>query len=130
MTLSILVDLPIATVSALNAREHHRARARRVAKERLDAGYLLAAWLKPKLPEAFVVQRVHFDRGGKRLLDSDNLPGSCKAIRDEVALCLGVSDGPETDIRWTYSQHRALSPSVTVRVELLPVEQAGPIEGP
>lgn len=126
----LTATLPIHTVSALNAREHYRARARRVARERQDAGYLLAAAWRSQLPPAFEVVRVHFERVGKRLLDSDNLPGSCKAIRDEVACLLEVSDGPETGIEWTYSQKRGLEPAVVVRLHLaVGLPFAGPLDG-
>lgn len=53
-------------------------------------------------PYAVTLVRVGPSQG----LDTDNLAGSLKAVRDEVARCLGVDDGLEAPVTWTYSQRR------------------------
>jgi hypothetical protein len=49
---------------------------------------------------------VTLTRIGPRDLDSDNLAGSAKAVRDAVARWLGVDDGPRAPVEWRYAQER------------------------
>lgn len=84
-----------------NAREHHFARAQRVARERALVDGALAGVTPPLGP-----WRVVIARGGPRPLDSDNLASSCKAVRDAVAAWLGVDDGPDAPVTWEYGQRR------------------------
>jgi hypothetical protein len=60
-------------------------------------------------------------------MDDDNLPGSLKAIRDEVASVLGVDDGDRARIRFAYAQERG-EWGVRVRIERppAPVPACGP----
>lgn len=88
-------------VSAANAREHHFARAQRVARERALVDGALAGVPAPAGP-----WRVVIVRGGPRALDTDNLAGSAKSVRDAVAAWLGVDDGPEAPVAWEYGQRR------------------------
>ncbi len=48
-------------------------------------------------------------------LDSDSLPGSCKALRDGIADALMVDDG-DARITWVYEQKRAKAWGVEVRI--------------
>jgi hypothetical protein len=41
----------------------------------------------------------------RRLMDSDNLSGSCKSLRDAIAASLGIDDGDEA-VTWEYGQMR------------------------
>lgn len=88
-------------VSVANAREHHFARAQRVARERALVDGALAGVPAPAGP-----WRVTIVRGGPRALDTDNLAGSAKSVRDAVAAWLGVDDGPEAPVAWEYGQRR------------------------
>ncbi len=106
--------LPIPTVSAPNAREHHHARAKRVKQERAAVRFCWVAARKPKieLPALVELTRVsphHSD------IDDDNLRGALKAIRDEIAAIAGCGDDPKAPIGWVYQQERG-SWAVTVRV--------------
>ena len=101
----VAVVIPLRTVSAANIREHWTKKYRRRKSERLAvAAYLgrdlapLRTWTGPIV--------VTLRRYGKRALDDDNLAGSFKSIRDEVATCLGRDDGPNSGIRWVYEQTR------------------------
>jgi hypothetical protein len=111
-----VVTIPIKTTSAANLREHWRAKARRHRAEKAATSLALLSGAQ-ELRGVGSVTSVTFTRLGVRLLDSDNLAGGFKAIRDEVADFLGVSDGPETGIAWLYEQERAkeYSARVTVR---------------
>jgi len=48
-------------------------------------------------------------------MDSDNLAGSMKAVRDGIADALGIDDGDER-LTWKYDQQRASEPGVRVEI--------------
>ena len=99
------VHVPIGTGRGLNDRKHWYARSRQVKDERFAVGLMLNACKDP-LPEG-PCYRVTLTRcAPSRGLDSDNLQGSLKAVRDEVAAFLGVDDGSPL-IAWEYAQRRA-----------------------
>lgn len=97
----ILLNLPIRTVG-LNQmrREHWRLRSDRSLKQRqaVRFGWLEAGRPTVELPCTVVLTRVAWAK-----LDSDNLVASMKAVRDEVAACLGVDDGGD-EVEWVYRQ--------------------------
>lgn len=108
-------------VTGPNLREHYMARKRRVQRERAAVvGSSLVqcgpdAWEKIKLPAVVTLTRI-----GARLLDSDNLQGALKAIRDQVAAQLGCGDGPTDPITWRYGQERG---EYGVRVEVVSYDE-------
>ena len=65
------------------------------------------------------VARVRLVRLGARALDTDNLAGALKAVRDAVAAWLGVDDGPG-GLVWEVDQepHRRHRNTPGVRIEL------------
>ena len=81
-------EFPLRTGTGLNAREHHQARARRVRAERAAVGWKLCCIPAPPAPLIVTMTRIAPSAG----LDDDNLVGSMKAIRDEIAKWLGVDD--------------------------------------
>jgi len=89
----IRIDLPIKTVAGLNAREHYRARAARVKSERHAACVTVKV---TKRPFPCVVTMTRLSPG---TLDSDNLQGSFKAIRDGIADAYQL---PDNDPRSTF----------------------------
>ena len=104
--MSIELELPgMRLTTGLNAREHWRARAGRVAKERRT---VKLAWI------AAGIRRAHFTfpvavvitRRGPRKVDDDNVAGGCKAVRDEIAAALGVDDGDRSKVSWVYQQEK------------------------
>lgn len=104
--------IPIQTPSVANKREHHHARARRTKTHRIA----VAMVLRPPYPSLPVV--VTLTRVAPRLLDTDNLGMALKAVRDQVAICLGVTDGPRDErVRWAYDQRQASTHAVEVRIE-------------
>lgn len=59
---------------------------------------------------------VLFTRCGPRALDSDNVQGSAKAVRDAIAACLGVDDAdPRVD--WDVAQHNGRGVRYETKVE-------------
>lgn len=64
---------------------------------------------------SLVISFVAFRR---KLLDDDNLSGSCKHLRDAVANSLGIDDGSNL-IRWQYFQCETRGQTgVAVKIEL------------
>lgn len=119
----ISVHLPLKTVAGLNAREHWRKRAKRVKAERLTARLVLTPHAKPDVFPV-VVRMVRLSPG---TLDSDNLQGAAKAIRDGVADWLGIPDN-DPRIDWQYGQERCKRGWFGVRVEIFPRLQWVPVE--
>jgi adenine-specific DNA methylase len=101
----VTINLPLRTVSAANAREHWSAKARRVKRERTTTRLVCMAELRD-LEGIGAARSVTFTRIAPRLLDSDNLASGLKAIRDELAAFLGVSDAPSGGVDWRYEQRR------------------------
>jgi hypothetical protein len=107
------VEVPLKTVSALNAREHYMARSRRVKAEREAIAWKLGARrAELALPVVVTLQRCAPSSG----LDSDNLLSSLKGCRDQVAKWLGVDDR-DPRVEWRYAQGRTLDYRVIVEVQ-------------
>jgi hypothetical protein len=109
-----MILIPIRTVSALNSREHHKARARRVKAERDAVFWMLLDQLKPKLPCIVVLTRIAPSRG---LDPFDNLPSSLKGCADQVAQWLGVDDRHDDRVCYECRQKRG---PWGVSIEFLP----------
>jgi len=96
-------------------RMNPKARARLVAKEREQVCVMLLGKIgltPPRLPLVVTIVRI-----GPKALDGDNLQGSAKGVRDEVARYLGVDDADtETRVTWRYAQEK--SRGYGVRVEI------------
>jgi Holliday junction resolvase RusA-like endonuclease len=57
-------------------------------------------------------------RVGRQVMDTDNLAGSAKALRDAMAKWIGVDDGDTDSVKWSYEQ-RSGDAGVEVRIENL-----------
>jgi hypothetical protein len=107
----VIVILPIKTVSITNANEHWRVRARRVKYE-----HQVVSLLMPKgVPVPCIVKLTRVSSG---TLDTDNLPPSMKAIRDQISRLSGVDDA-DPRITWVYAQERINKRQYEVRVEVI-----------
>ncbi len=108
---SVTVNIPIRTVSELNQRERFWARSARARNQKETVILFLRAHLHriPSLPA-----HVHITRHSKRKLDSDNLAASQKHVRDAVANFLGVNDGDEKRVTFSYEQRPSPSPLVSI----------------
>lgn len=93
----ITCHLPIKTVSEANRRDHWAVKAKRAKSQRHTA-----AMLVPRFGLPCVVTLV---RIGPKALDTDNLAGALKAVRDGVADRLGVQDN-DPRVTWKYDQKR------------------------
>jgi len=130
--LRIVFEVPVRTVSTLNARVHWAQRAKlaktqrnmvrtcwiavgqdRDGQLRVNAAQLWAARREQK-PRLWIT----LTRLSRRNLDSDNLAGALKAVRDGVADCLGIDDGSER-LTWVVQQEKTPVPNYqAVRVEI------------
>ena len=113
------VEVPIRTVSEANQRDHWTARNRR-KKSQQEATLLALHNFKASSPLGTLTQiaavgegvDVHLTRYASRALDSDNLVGSMKHVRDAIAYWLGIDDG-DPQVRYQVGQRVAAKPSRT-----------------
>jgi hypothetical protein len=101
----------VVTKSEANTREHHMARWRRFKVQRFKVAEALKPFAGPlaafgrEVAHHAAPLRIVLTRIGPRTLDTDNLGGALKAVRDEVAEWLGINDGnPRLD--WKPDQRR------------------------
>ena len=113
---SFAVKMKIRTISMANVREHWAVRAKRNKTHRLAVAAQFG-WCPSVLRETPFPLTVTLTRHGKRLLDDDNLAGSFKAIRDEVAEQLGRDDNPKSGISWVYKQDKSKEYWIEILVE-------------
>jgi len=66
---------------------------------------------RPALPLVITIVRI-----GRGTMDDDNLAGSAKAVRDSVALYLGVKDNDKR-LTWRYAQEKSRGYGVRVELE-------------
>jgi hypothetical protein len=111
-----VIYIPVRTRSEANLREHWAKRAKRAKAQRTIARIVTSAWVL-KLCGWISVPVVTLVRVAPRKLDSDNLAGSLKAIRDGVADALGISDG-SLSVEWVYRQRVGEPREYAVEVEI------------
>jgi len=117
-----IVVLPLRLVSEANARQHWSKRAKRAREQRslalmsLYTGLRARGWVGASI--GFATVTLH--RVGKKMLDSDNLQRSAKAVRDGVADALGVNDA-DPRVAWKYTQ--GVGPRYEVRIEVSAVRR-------
>lgn len=73
--------------------------------------WALAGKRPPPLPCVVSLTRLSPSNG----LDDDNLPGSMKGVRDQIAAWLGVDDRSKL-VTWRYDQRRSQGWSVEVAI--------------
>ena len=105
--------MPLKIVSEANCRDHWRVKAKRVKNHRSTARLLLRdkfgapSWAGPLV--------IALARIGPRDMDTDNLAGGFKAVRDGIADWLGINDGDKA-VTWNYSQERGQPKQYAARV--------------
>lgn len=110
--------VPVRVTSALNAREHHMARARRVRAEHEATTLALTATregreaLAQLQPPLMITLTAITPRAG----DDDNRVGGLKGVRDAIASVLGVDDGDER-ITWVYGKPERGKYAARARIE-------------
>jgi len=129
MKLTTTIDVTLGR--GQNMREHYRVRADRVKEEREATARALPATLF----DGSTMRGALTDDRGARVtlmrpiaripLDTDNLSGAFKGVRDEVASYLGVDDRSDR-IHWVYTQEKGKGLKPTVTIEVLPVGDIDP----
>lgn len=117
----------IKTVSEANAHEHWRARQKRAKAQRsaaliLTSSYALQAGVMVRRGGAVELAGpmvVTLTRIAPRALDSDNLAGSAKHVRDGVADALGIDDRNPI-VEWRYAQRRGAPKQYAVEIRIEP----------
>lgn len=104
----------LVVVSEANQRCHWTVRANRFASQKATLLVALTSVGWAKSPP-FDRAEVTLTRLGGRGLDSDNLAGSFKAVRDALADWLGVDDGSDR-VAWHYGQRPGGERGVCVSV--------------
>lgn len=92
----------IKTVSEANQREHWAAKSKRKKQQQRDFSIL---WRQRKGCNIEPPSVVTFTRHACRVMDSDNLAGAFKHIRDQLAREIGIDDGDER-VHYRYDQKR------------------------
>lgn len=96
------LDIPgLQIKSEANQRGRWGAGAKRASKQRDVVAALLSGCARRAIPCEVRIVRVAPGR-----LDDDNLARACKAVRDEVAVWLGVDDG-DPRISWVTAQEKS-----------------------
>ncbi len=105
--IALTLTLAIRTVSEANAHEHWRLRQKRAKAQRSTAGVVvLAALREPGRPRVAPPCTVTLTRlAPSNGLDTDNLAGSQKHVRDGIADALGIDDRNPA-VTWLYDQQR------------------------
>lgn len=106
---SLSLSIPITLISENNAREAWQARSTRRKGQRHTVYVYL---LKMYGAKCLVVGPWHvtITRVAPRSLDDDNLSGSAKAVRDEIAKWMGFDDSKKSPITWGYAQRKGSKP--------------------
>lgn len=92
------ITIPMRLESEANRRDHWARKAARVKRQREIVGMMVNRMDRPPLPVKITLTRI-----GWRLMDSDNLVGSAKAVRDSIAAVYGVNDASDL-YEWIYGQ--------------------------
>lgn len=108
------VFLPGVTPPGLNAqrREHHRARHRRVRREREHVALRFTGHNPPAPPVVVTMTRC-----SPRLLDDDGAVGSMKAVRDQVAHWMGIDDA-DPRVTWKVEQRKVPKAQAGTEIEI------------
>lgn len=115
----IIIDTPIKVISEANNREHwtrKRGKNGRATNQKIELQYYWRQALKGKKPA--LPCTVRLVRIGPKALDSDNLAGAFKAVRDQIAAEIGIDDGA-AQIRFEYAQEAIGTRRYGVRVEVI-----------
>lgn len=91
----------IKTVSEMNVREHWAVKRKRKVGQQ---AYFHYRWREFR-PKVTLPATVTFTRYACKLMDSDNLAGAFKHVRDQLAKEIGIDDGSD-QIRFEYKQER------------------------
>lgn len=119
MVKSIILFMPIKTVSELNIREHWTKVRKRAALQRKTAFFEVKRVIGSE-DLAYLEQlkfEVHLTRFSHKVMDGDNLQAAFKHVRDGIADALKIDDGDER-IQWFYCQENKKIKEIEVRITI------------
>lgn len=116
----ITIEAPIKVISEANTHTGWKARHYRGVGQKTEMNYYWKQTLKGRRVSLPCVVRL--TRIGPKALDTDNLAGAFKAVRDQIAKEIGIDDGAVKQIRFEYEQEAIGSRKYGIRVEV--IEQA------
>ena len=117
-TREVAFYVPTKLVSEANMREHWAIKnKRKKTQQRAVELVWLAERVRVAPPVVVLLTRI-----GVRKLDSDNLAGSAKGVRDQIAKLIGVDDGDERKVRWEYAQRKGLPKQYGLEVRITELE--------
>jgi len=109
------VTVPVTVVSEANQREHWAVRRKRKERQQMAVAAFVRRHLLPPLPVVVTMTRLYAGRQ-KAMDKGDNLEGSMKHVRDEIARIYGVDDGSPL-YTWRVDQQRGDATGVRITVE-------------
>jgi hypothetical protein len=117
------VVVPLRLVSEANSHAHWRQRQKRAKEQRFVVTSALRFAdcydsFRGRLATGTECAQVHLHRVAPRALDSDNLQGAFKHVRDAVAEFLGLDDRSGR-YEWVYGQQKARPKEYGVRVMIV-----------
>lgn len=119
------ITMPLHTLSENLYRGMNKfVKAEKTKKQRTDVGLLLRQLprVSSAPPNRFEIVLVRISAGE---LDDDNLRGSLKSVRDEIAAWIGLDD-KDKRIVWKYEQQKAERGTCGVRVDVHDLEDGKP----
>ena len=119
--MKIVTTVPVKIESSLNLREGWRVRANRNTSHRAAAYFAMKQTGRHKIAGNAVIT---LTRIAPRELDSDNLAGGFKSVRDGVADWLGIDDGDKR-LLWLYAQRKGKPHEYAAEVEIRADETFG-----
>lgn len=115
---AVVVTLPAMVTSVANGRAVRWQVMREAKAHRQLARLRVGAALRTvRAITAADLVAVRLTRIAPKALDTDNLAGGFKAIRDGIADALGIDDGAER-LRFSYAQERGAPKLYAARVEV------------
>mgnify|MGYP003477256843 CR=1 FL=1 len=106
--------LPIKTVNESNGSHGHwSVKSQRRASHRTAVWGAMSGKVLPGLPVVVTLTRI----GAGELDPHDNLPGSFKAVADQIAEQYGIAD-KDKRLGWQYAQEKAKRGTYGVRVRI------------
>ncbi len=108
---------PVRIESEMNRREHWTKRHERFT---VQARAVFLSWPRRAAEGLTPPLIVKLTRIAPRVLDSDNLTGGFKAVRDQIAACLDLDDG-NRQVEWRYYQQRGKPHEYAIRIRIEPL---------
>lgn len=123
--MNIVFTAPVRIESEMNRRDHWTRRRKRFKAQERAVYFAFAALHRTPdslwtLPSVVTLTRI-----GPRTLDTDNLAGGFKQVRDTIADLLGYDDG-DPRVEWIYAQEKGKPKEYAIRVEIRTNEATNP----